>query len=104
MMASDISKIINSEIKSAGPDINSHGLDLNRCLVGPVKKTYEDSFHQGKTLELWLVLEEDPDNKSGYKIVFDEGSNRFGLAIRGDGKFDTFIGFHGSFTETLKGM
>jgi hypothetical protein len=69
-----------------------------------VKRVYEDSFKEGETLGLWLVLEEIPESNSGYKIVFDEASGTFGLAISGAQDNDVFIGFYGTFLETLEGM
>jgi hypothetical protein len=88
-----------------GPTSNAHGVDLQRCLiVPPVKRVYDDSFNKGETLELWFVLEEIPGSNSGYKIIFDEATSMFGLAISGESANDVFIGFHGTFLETLQGM
>lgn len=57
----------------------------------------------GKPLQLWIVLEETPGKKDGYLIVFDERKRMFGLADWGADGPD-FLGFHGSFLKTLKGM
>jgi hypothetical protein len=104
MEASEVSEIIEREVNGNWSLSNAHGVDLKRCLVPPVKKTYEDSFKEGVTIELWLVLEEIPEDKSGYKIVYDENSAMFGLAINGAHAHDVFIGFYGTFLETLEGM
>jgi len=104
MEASEVSEIIEREVNSNWSLSNAHGVDLKRCLVLPNKKTYEDSFRQGETIELWLVLEEIPEDRSGYKIVYDEKSAMFGLAVNSAHADDVFIGFYGTFLETLKGM
>lgn len=104
MEASEVSAIIEREINGNWSLSNAHGVHLKRCLIPPAKQLYEDSFKEGETIELWLVLEEIPEDKSGYKIVFDERSRMFGLAIEGAHKHDVFIGFYGTFLETLEGM
>jgi hypothetical protein len=50
-------------------------------------------------VQMWLVLEEDPDAHAGLEIVYVESEGMFGLPI---GK--TFIGCYGNFRETLAGM
>lgn len=105
MKASEVSAIIEQEIDGNWSRSNAHGVDLKRCLiVPPVKRIYEDSFKEGETLALWLVLEEIPESSTGYKIVFDEASGMFGLAISGAHNNDVLIGFYGTFLETLEGM
>lgn len=104
MNASEISEIIEREIDGKWSLSNAHGVDLKRCLVAPVKQTYQDSFAEGATLELWLVLEEVPEDKSGYKIVFDEQERMFGLAMSVVDQPDMFLGYYGTFLNTLEGM
>jgi hypothetical protein len=103
MNAEDIKKIIADELGGRETVPNWHGISLEKCLVEPVKQEYEDSFNKDEVVKLWLVLEERPDDGDGYKIVFDEEMNEFGLATPGNG-LDVFIGYYGSFLETLEGM
>jgi hypothetical protein len=103
MEAKEISQIIEWELNGDWSLSNAHGVDLKRCLVTPILQTY-DNFNQTETLGLWLVLEEMSDDKSGYKIVFDEKSKMFGLAMSSFGKHYIFLGFYGTFLETLEGM
>jgi hypothetical protein len=83
---------------------------LKKCLVTPpIRKTYADSFRKEQTLDLWLVLEEKLGTKSGYQIIFDDQKQMFGLAIWGresekEAFHDIFIGYYGTFLETLDGM
>src|SRR5688500_5472076 len=104
MEASEVSKVIEQEINGNWSISNAHGVDLERCLVQPTKQIYEDGLNKNETLELWLVLEEVPEDKSGYKIVFDETSCMFGLATSGFHKHDCFLGFYGTFLDTLESM
>lgn len=103
MIAVEISEIIEQEIAGKWSLSNWHGVNLKRCLVEPVKQFYENTAPSKKPVELWLVLEETPEDKSGYKIVFDETNGLFGLAICGQKK-DVFLGYYGTFLETLEGM
>jgi hypothetical protein len=105
MTASEISRIIEDEIGDGWSRSNAHGVDLKQCLVTPVEQVYEDSFKEGQTIMLWLVLEERPADKGGYKIVFEEESRMFGLAVSNVARErDLFLGLYGTFLETLEGM
>ena len=104
---------------------NHHGIVLSRCLVRPPElrnynvlqwppKKLEGLTADGRpsvevrysVVELWLVLEEKPETKGGYKIVYDEKSGLFGLAASGEPLLpgDTFEGPRGTFIETLEAM
>lgn len=103
MTADFIKKKIEMELK-AEPDIkNVFGLDLTICLIEPLKQKYKDCIDSKRTYEMWTVLEE-VDDKSGYKIYFNEEENMFGLAIKSDGEELINIGLHGSFLKTLYSM
>jgi hypothetical protein len=103
MTAQEIKDIINEELKSE-PDIhNVFGLDLTKCLVEPFRQKYKDSNDATDAYELWTVLE-DPEDKSGYKIYYDEESKMFGLAIQSDKDELIDIGNYGNFLKTLYSM
>lgn len=80
MEASEVSQIVEDEINGIWSVSNAHGIDLKRCLVIPTRRDYVDPIAEGQPLSLWLVLEEVPEDQPGYKIVFDEATNQFGLA------------------------
>jgi hypothetical protein len=84
MRAEDVRAQIEKEIAGNWERDNPHNVDLRRSLVGPTKQRYEDSFHDSQHLDLWLVLEEDPGSRDGYKIVYDEAKDMYGLAIASD--------------------
>ena len=109
MTATDVSGLIAKEIAAVGPDWfedarnNPHGLDLSRCLVTPTRVTCTDGFHRENRFDAWLVLEERPDSEDGYRIIFDEQTGNFGLTC-GPRRDLVFIGFSGSFLNTVQGM
>ena len=104
MTSDDVRARIEREIASTPDSPNPHGVDLHRCLLAPTKQRFEDSFREGEYLSLWLVLEEEPESHDGYKIVYSEERDIFGLAIKGRSTEDVLIGYHGSFLDTLAGM
>jgi hypothetical protein len=70
-----------------------------------VKCRYEDTTPRKLgMIELWLVLEEDPVNRNGYKIAFDEERGDFGLACPGIDGHEIFLGWYGSFWTTFEAM
>jgi hypothetical protein len=99
-----IKDLIQSDIKGDFTISNLHGVDLNKCLVEPYLEICEDSFHEGQTIELYVVLKEHPESDDGYQIAYDPIEQMFGLTIRGRGDRRVFLGFDGSFLESLKGM
>jgi hypothetical protein len=103
MDAEAVAQIIANDLAENPHFFNAHEVDLQACLVPPTRLTFENSFREGELLTLWLVLREDPAKQEGYLVVFDESQNRFGLAVHGAQR-PVFIGYYGSFTETLSGM
>jgi hypothetical protein len=108
MNREEVKAIVDREIRlgwnGEDPGENPHGIALARCLLRvPERRTYLNSFEGNRSVDMWLVLEEDPERHAGYEVVFDEASGEFGLAIQGTDR-SVFIGFYGSFRETLRGM
>jgi hypothetical protein len=109
LAAEDVPMLVEREIAGDWTRSNAHGCDLRRCLVWPELRDFED-FGGGRPprdppsmIPLWLVLEESPEDRGGYKIVFDEAANKFGLAIPGSPR-DVFIGHYGSFLGAYRSM
>ena len=105
MTAEGVRELIEREVAGDWSLTNLHGCELRRCLVLPVLQEYDDCrvVEPYPVIRLWLVLEEVPDDRSGYKIVYGEEAGMFGLAVRGTGR-DVFIGYYGSFLDTYRGM
>ena len=106
MTSAEVRAIVESELAGDWSQSNSHGVDLKRCIVEPRKVVCRNTFPMlkgGRSLHLWIVLEETPGKNDGYLIVFDDPQGKFGPAVW-DGKTAVFLGFHGSFVKTLQGM
>ncbi|NBU21252.1 hypothetical protein EBS43_07570 [bacterium] len=99
-----IKNIIQAELKRNLEISNLHGVDLKRCLVEPYQEIFENSFNESELMALYVVLKEDPVNDSGYQIVYDSQRGKFELSIAGKGIYRVFLGYYGSFLETLEGM
>jgi hypothetical protein len=104
----EVRAIVDEEIQTAFTGelarAGSHGVDLGRCLLArPESRTFLDSLDGNQPVQMWLVLEEDPANHSGYQIVFDDSRGAFGLAVPGTGSA-VFIGYYRSFVDTLEAM
>ena len=101
MDSESIRRIVTAQIEGQLDRPHAHGIDLRKCLVTPTLVTLIDRTPEGdKPLRGWLVLVENPTQKTGYRIVADEEGTQFGLAT--DGLI--FLGWHGSFVTTLEGM
>jgi hypothetical protein len=111
MNAMDVSRIVRDQVGTSASLPNSHGVELRRCLTTPtlIKVTHR-SVLDGKTKDtteiVWLVLEERPVEKDGYKIIFNEVRGLFGLASSGfpNDPFPVLCGYYGDFPTTLASM
>jgi hypothetical protein len=104
MKTSDVRNRVEQEIAENWGRSNAHGVDLRTCLVDPRRQQYRDSFDQSRTLDLWLVLEEDTRTHGGYEIVFDDNNCQYGLATASRDGSRIFLGYYGTFLETLDAM
>ncbi len=86
---------VEVEIAGDWTRTNGHGCDLSRCLVDPVKLSFEDAVDPSATIDLWLVFEDEPDTRDGYKIVCDDQGGMFGLACRFFSGRDGYLGAYG---------
>jgi hypothetical protein len=81
MTGETVLRLVEKEIDGNWSLSNWHGCNLRKCLVQPELREYDD--WSGRRVQLWLILEEDPEERSGYKIVYSEEAAMFGLAIPG---------------------
>lgn len=106
MTSAEVRAIVESEIGAIWSQSNSHGIDLKKCIVLPRTVNCRNTLpklNKGNPPELWIVLEKHPGRRDGDLIVFDEDRRRFGLADLSD-VTPVFLGFHGTFMNTLLGM
>ena len=102
MTASDVRALVEDQIGECCDEMNAHDVSLRQSLVSPQRMTFTHWFvgNTGVTyanIEAWLVLEERPKTLDGYKIIYDEQTGKFGLALRGWNNdpylsVDTFFG------------
>jgi hypothetical protein len=111
MKSEDVKALIERHIAGRWDESNLHGVNLRASLVPPVTvpvifRRVIDGRIEDETIQVWLVLEEDPKAKDGYKIVFDETRNMFGLASKGFPKDPHLVldGLYGDFWTTFQGM
>ena len=105
MTSDEVKQVVVAEIGDDWDRSNAHGIGFDRCLIPPHKTFFSSPLNPNEQTELWIVLEEDPETCSGYKIVFDEVSHSFGLAIiEAVTERRIFLGIYGSFLETVDAM
>ena len=103
MDASSIRKIIETEIGDDWSRLSPHGIDLKACLVEPTLQSFKSQPEGASDWELWLVLEENPITRSGYKIAYDPEDRQFCLAY-GSQPGASYVGHYGSFLDALGAM
>ena len=100
---------IRKELQEGRSNINNlHGItgdNIEEHLILPNKQKYICEIGTEKLIcEFWTVLEEDPKDKSGYKIFYDEEDNLFGLGIILINGTLMYLCHCGSFIEALNHM
>lgn len=111
MTVNEVSELVRDQIAGQWAVTNAHSLNLRRCLVTPtlvrvIERTVRNGRVQDRVQEMWLVLEERPVERNGYKIVFDEGTGMFGLASEGfaEDPYPVLCGLYGDFLTTFAAM
>ena len=101
-----ISNKISEEIKR-NPIDNGHGINkdnITKHLIQPSLEDYQDPIDENVTNQYWTVLEEIPEEKTGYTIYYDQNKDEFGLGMHDKSDHMISLGIYGSFIETLNGM
>jgi len=88
MTPSEVSALIENQIGERWDEINPHDISLRQSLVSPERMKFTHWFvgDSGVTyanIDAWLVLEERPKTSNGCKIIYDEQTGKFGLALPG---------------------
>ena len=106
MTAAEVLAILKSEVGDQWQRGDwPHGVELDRCVLNPPEMhRFVEATSSTEELDLWVVLEEDPINRRGYRIVLDPESRQFGLATKGNDGKQLFLGLYGGFVETLESM
>lgn len=110
MTSDEVASLVRQQIGNRWGQSNAHGVDLRKCVVQPTRAEMGASIPNqgGKAVEttvwVWVVLEEDPVKRSGYKIVMEEDTREFGLAILDTNGQPYYLGRYGDFMTTLQAM
>ena len=106
MTSKEVQQLVEQQIDGRWDLRNDHDCDLRNCLVIPEKKQFLDPDNEYQQIELWLVLEGDPETRNGYKIIYDEREGMFGLATPGtkEDRRPIFIGYYGDFLDAYMSM
>jgi hypothetical protein len=111
MNAQSVRKLVESQIGDSWSTTNHHGVDLRTAVVTPQKITViERTVRNGKLrdhlVNVWLVLIENPELETGYRIVLRDTDKMFGLASEGFPGDERLVlcGWYGDFISTFEGM
>lgn len=111
MTGDDVRQLVMSQLGGAGIEPVYYGIDLRRSLVPPVpikviNRRVRNGELEDQVIDAWLVLVENSEQNGGYRIVYSESHDSFGLAVSGfkDDAYLVLIGLYGDFVTTLEGM
>lgn len=97
-----LSKLVRTQISEHGPMATA--LDIERCIVSPDLTSCLDSTGVNIIPNCWIVLKEDPENDTGYSIVYDESEGQFALAkVKQNGR-RICLSYYSSFPEAVEAM
>jgi len=103
MSSEEVTRLIEAEVAGDWDRQNAHGCTIRRCLTEPHKLAFTDPLNHD-TVDLWLVLEEDSETRNGYKVVYDEINESFGLTITDAHERPVFLGLYGGFLDAYEAM
>jgi hypothetical protein len=106
-----IRNLVEFQIGDEWSTTNHHGVDLRKSLVKPQKVTVierfvRDGIVSDQLVEVWLVLIEEHDKRTGYRIVCKDDEPIFGLASEGfpHDKHSVMCGWYGDFMTAFLAM
>jgi hypothetical protein len=102
MDAQTLKSMIKTELDNH-KHLKWYGAGLSTCLIEPIIIDISNSSND-QTFKCWLVFEEQPLSKDGYKIIYDVEDNEFGLAIEGNNNMPIALSWYGNFVDTLENM
>ena len=98
-----VRNLLSEQLASEAPRSNLHGCDLEECLVEPQLEEFLATPKEAPKFELWVVLEERPDTRDGYKIALDPDTAVFCLAY-GSQPGASYVGHYGTFWDAFDAM
>jgi hypothetical protein len=110
MTSSEIEQIVNAEFRNIKSFRYCDVTDVQSRLVTPYKELCVSKYQADSELvfEVWIVFEEEPMERVGYVIAFDEeeiSENPYVLAIWNQEKTSlNYVHHQSTFLETFEGM
>jgi hypothetical protein len=111
MQASEIDRIVSSQIGDAWETGNLHGVNLRKAMAPATRaKVIERIVVDGQTrdrlIDVWVVLVEDLERHAGYRIVASSDGGLFGLATKGfpEDEHPVLCGWYGDFLTAFRAM
>ena len=106
MTPAEVEALVLAEIGGEWERWTPHQLDLPRCVVRPPRlETYFSKTRDGEVaLDLWLVVEEEPDTHDGYEVFYDGEEKVFGLGVIDVEGRRHYLGGYGTLWQTLESM
>lgn len=102
MSEEKVCQIIEQELRESPNWLAPTKSEILSRLVRPRKKPFLVDMDWNQALDLWLVYE-NTDEGFEFKVVYDETTNKFGLAVSlGGCNLDFVLCFYPSFLDTLK--
>lgn len=104
MNAEEVRRRVENEIGDDWQRTNAHGCEFRRCLVKPALVECSRNSDGSEAVEVWVVLKENPDSDIGYRVVYCEKDDGFGLATKLVGNIDWYMGSYGTFIKAYDAM
>ena len=102
MIEEDIHQLIEQELRESSNWAVPTKPEILSRLVPPRKMSFLVDLDWNQSLDLWLVYE-NTDDGFEFKVVYNETTGKFGLAISLVGfNRDLVLGFYTSFQDTLR--
>jgi hypothetical protein len=102
MTEENIHQLIEQELHCSSSWAVQTKSEILARLVRPRKMPFRVDLDWNRSLDLWLVYEQSDDSFE-FKIVYDEATGKYGLAIAlGGFSQDLVLCFYASFQDTLK--
>lgn len=104
MPEEEIGIVIGEKVRTSLGGTCWHRPEILSRLVSPRKKPFLVDLDWDQSVEFWLIYEESTDG-IGYKIVFEDSTGRYGLAVSVPGSsHDLVLGFYESLREVLSSI
>lgn len=99
----EIDAFVRQQIGDRWGETNLHHVDLRRSIVPARLQTCVAGWDPELRFDVWIVLEEHPGSRDGYKIAYDPEKQSFGL-MTSNGPTPCFLGYYGEFFDAFASM